>query len=334
MRISAGPGVRFLPRLALAALLVPGVLTAPVLAASARAQAPALSSAQAAATHQQSFATPDDAVAALVAAVQANVPQGLYAVLGPGSEKLVSSGDPYADADSAKRFLASYAEHHALDPAGTGQMMLEVGANDWQLPIPIVETNGRWHFDATAGAQELVDRRIGRNEIQAIRTLLGCVDAEREYFVLTGKEGHAEYAARFVSTPGEQDGLYWPASADAAESPLGPLVATAEAEGYPGELVAGKPTPYQGYYFRILKARGEDAPGGAKNFVVNGKMTGGFAFVAWPASYGSSGIMTFIVDDDGVVFQNDLGPDTAAIASAMSLFDPDLSWARVEIVGH
>ncbi len=332
MRINAGPGFRLLRRLALAALLAPlftvPLFTVPVLAA------PALSSAQAAATQQQTFATPDQAVAALVAAVQANIPQGLYAVLGPGSETLVSSGDPVADAEAAKRFLASYAEHHALDPAGAGEMMLEVGKNDWQLPIPIVEANGRWRFDSAAGAQELVDRRIGRNEIEAIRTLLGCVDAEREYFVLTGKQGHAEYAERFVSTPGQQDGLYWPASADAAESPLGPLVATAEAQGYPGELAAGKPTPYQGYYFRILKARGANAPGGAKDFVVNGQMTGGFALVAWPASYGSSGIMTFVVGEDGVVFQKDLGPGTAALASAMSLFDPDLSWARVELVGH
>ncbi|HTU55245.1 MAG TPA: DUF2950 family protein, partial [Acetobacteraceae bacterium] len=136
------------------------------------------------------------------------------------------------------------------------------------------------------------------------------------------------------STPGQKNGLYWVASADAAESPLGPLVATAETQGYPGELAAGKPTPYQGYFFRILKARGPNAPGGAKNFVVNGKMTGGFAFVAWPASYGSSGIMSFVVGEDGVVFQKNLGPRTAALASSMTLFDPDFTWARVELVGH
>ncbi len=318
MRISA---VHRLMRLALVVLLPFFLLVAPV---GARAQK----------TQQLTYATPADAVAALVAAVQANVPQELYAVLGPGSEKLVSSGDRYADAESARRFLASYAEHHALDPAGTGRMLLEVGNNGWQLPIPIVETNGRWHFDSAAGAQELVDRRIGRNEIQAIRTLLACVDAENAYYALAAKQGHPEYAERIVSNPGQQDGLYWPASADAAESPLGPLVATAEAEGYPGELKSGRLVPYQGYYFRILKARGPDAPGGAKDFVQEGRMTGGFAFVAWPASYGSSGIMSFIVGEDGIVFQKDLGTDTASIARAMSLFNPDLSWTRVELVNH
>ncbi|HUC19516.1 MAG TPA: DUF2950 domain-containing protein [Acetobacteraceae bacterium] len=320
MRIGRGPTIRPRLRLVLAALLTLGLL-----AGQAHAQTKKT---------QLSYASPDAAVTALVAAVQANVPLQLYAVLGPGSEKVVSSGDPYADAEGSKKFLAAYAEHHTLEPDGSGRMMLEIGTDDWEFPIPIVEADGRWHFDAAAGAQELLDRRIGRNEISAIRTLLACVDAEYAYFALTAKQGQGEFAERLVSRPGKQDGLYWPASSDEAESPLGPLVATAEAEGYPGNLVAGRPIPYQGYYFRVLKARGPNSPGGAKSFVKNGRMTGGFAFVTWPASYGASGIMTFIVGEDGVVFQKDLGPDTASIAGRMSVFDPDLSWARVELVGH
>jgi hypothetical protein len=317
MRIGRFRAIRLLPCLA---LLVLGLIAGP-----GRAQTPKT---------QLSYPSPEAAVAALVAAVQAQVPLQLYAVLGPGSEKVVSSGDPYADAEGAKRFLAAYAVHHAIEPAGSGRMMLEIGNDDWEFPIPIVEADGRWHFDAAAGAQELLDRRIGRNEISAIRTLLACVDAEYAYFAMTAKQGHGEFAERLVSQPGKRDGLYWPAASDEAESPLGPLVATAEAEGYPGDLVAGKLVPYQGYYFRILRARGPNSPGGAKNFVENGHMTGGFAFVAWPASYGASGIMTFLVGEDGVVFQKDLGPDTASIAGRMSVFDPDLSWTRVQIVGH
>jgi Protein of unknown function (DUF2950) len=299
------------------------VLSASLLALPAAAQT---------ATPQRTFATADQAAAALVAALQANDTQALYAVLGPGSEKLISSGDPYADAEGSRRFLAAYAEQHKLEPAGPDRMLLDVGSNHWQLPIPIVETAGSWHFDSAAGAQELVNRRIGRNEISAIRTLLACVDAEKAFFALTGAQGHAEYAARLVSTPGKRDGLYWPAASGADESPLGPLVATAEAEGYPGELVSGKQAPYQGYYFRILKAQGNDAPGGAKDYVKDGRLTGGFALIAWPASYSASGIMTFIVDQDGIVFQKDLGPDTATAAAAIIRFDPDLTWSRVEVV--
>lgn len=286
------------------------------------------------ATTERSFATAEQAVAALVDAVRANDPQAIYAVLGPGSEKLVSSGDRVADAAARQHFLQSYAEHHTLEPGGPGRMLLDVGNNDWQLPIPIVETAGRWRFDSAAGAEELVDRRIGRNEILAIRTMLACVDAENEFFALTGREGHAEYAQHFISTPGERDGLYWPATSPADESPLGPLVATAEEEGYPGERVSGKPSPYQGYYFRILKSQGAYAPGGAKDYVKDGRMTEGFALVAWPASYGASGIMTFIVDQGGIVFQKDLGPDTASAAAAITSFDPDLSWTRVEVVNR
>jgi Protein of unknown function (DUF2950) len=281
---------------------------------------------------QRDFASPDDAVAALIDAVKGNDTAALHAVFGPGSEKLITSGDQYADAEARRKFVASFDAQHKLVTEAADRVVLDVGPNDWPLPIPLVQANGRWHFDARAGAQELVDRRIGRNEIAAIRTLLACVDAQKVYFDLTGKQGTAEYAQRLVSQAGKQDGLYWPTEADADQSPLGPLVEQAQDEGYPGELVSGHPVPYQGYNFRILKAQGDNAPGGAKDYIANGKMTGGFALVAWPAIYGSSGVMTFQVDADGVVFQKDLGSQTAAIVKQMSRFDPDLSWARVDVV--
>lgn len=287
-----------------------------------------------AATAQESFTTAEDAVGALVAALRTNDATALATILGPGSAQLLSSGDPVADAAARQRFISAYEEQHQLLSGGAGQMLLEVGRNDWELPIPIVEAAGKWHFDSVAGAQELVDRRIGRNEIQAIRTLLGIVDAEKQYFSLTAGQGQGEFAERLASTPGNRDGLYWPASSNEDESPLGPLVATAEAEGYPGELVAGKPSPYQGYYFRILTAQGPYAAGGARSYLENGRMTGGFAVIAWPAIFGASGIMTFIVDQDGTVFQKDLGPDTAKAAAATKSFDPDLSWTRIEVVKH
>ena len=284
---------------------------------------------------QESYASADDAVSALVGATRAHDLAALRAVLGPGSEKLVSSGDRYADQQQQSRFIEAYDDKHALVQDGPDRMTLDVGANDWPMPIPIVESNGRWHFDTPAGAQEIIDRRIGRNELATIRVSLAYVDAQHDYFERMKQEtGTGFYAQHLVSTPGRHDGLYWPASAGAPESPLGPLVATAIEEGYPGELVKGKPIPYQGYYFRILKAQGPDAPGGANSYVESGRMTRGFALIAWPASHGSSGIMSFEVNQDGVVFQKDLGPKTAEIAAHITRFDPDLSWARINVTGQ
>ncbi len=284
---------------------------------------------------QATFASADDAVSALVAAARTHDLAALRAALGPGSEKLVSSGDRYADQQQQSRFVEHYDEKHALVQDGADRVTLDVGPNDWPMPIPIVESGGRWHFDTPAGAQEIIDRRIGRNELAAIRTSLAYVDAQHDYFERMKQEtGTGFYAEHLVSTPGRQDGLYWPASAGAPESPLGPLVATAIDEGYPGELVRGKPIPYQGYYFRILKAQGPDATEGAKSYVESGRMTGGFALIAWPATYGSSGIMSFEVNQDDVVFQKDLGPNTAEVAARINRFDPDLSWARIEVSGQ
>jgi hypothetical protein len=189
-----------------------------------------------------------------------------------------------------------------------------------------VQANGRWHFDTHAGAQEIVNRRIGRNEVGAIRTLLAIADAQSEYKAATGA-----YAARLLSSAGAQDGLYWPVEPGAPESPLGPLVDQAIDEGYPGAVEAGKQIPYHGYFFRVLKSQGPSADGGRMSYLVGGRQTGGFAVLAWPASYGSSGIMTFQVNQEGVVFQKDLGPETAKKVAAIGAFDPDLTWARVDI---
>jgi hypothetical protein len=279
----------------------------------------------------QTFATAEQAVTALVDALQGNKREAIQAVLGPGSEKLVNSGDKYSDAAERQRFLAAYEAQHKLVTATPGQMVVQVGNDDWPFPIPLVQADGRWHFDSIAGAQELIDRRIGRNEIAAIRTALAYVDAQKAFFAFTGQNGQGQYAQRLVSAPGKHDGLYWPANEGEAASPLAPLMAQALEEGYPGERVSGKPVPYHGYYFRILTGQGASAAEGARDYLSGGRMTNGFGLIAWPASYGASGIMSFIVNQDGIVFQKDLGPDTAAVAARTKLFNPDLSWARIDI---
>jgi hypothetical protein len=282
---------------------------------------------------QQSFASADEAVDALVNAVWAGNIQALLAILGPGAGKLVVSGDPVADEMARKQFLDGYAVRHAVTAADGGRMVLTVGPNDWPMPVPLVQAENRWHFDARLGAQEAVDRRIGRDELLTIRTVLASVEAERDYFdrVKRGSSSGA-YAQRMLSAPGSQNGLYWDTAPGEAPSPLGPLIEQARSEGYPGASPANnRQVPYQGYFYRILKAQGPNAPGGAKDYIRDGRMTEGFAFVAWPAAFGSSGVVTFLVIQYGIVFQKDLGPDTTTIVSRMVRFDPDLTWARVEI---
>ena len=280
---------------------------------------------------QRDFASAEEAATALVTAVRDHNEAELRAVLGPEADRLIDTGDPYNDREIQQRFVALFDQKHSIGQPSPGQAELDVGPDDWPLPIPIVENNGRWRFDTKAGAQTIIDRRIGRNELAAIRTLLTCVDAEHDFFARAKQAtGTGAYTQRLVSTPGRQDGLYWPVSEGETESPLGPLVDTAESQGYPGELIGGKPDPYEGYFFRILTAEGPNANQGAKSYIRSGKMTGGFALVAWPSRYESSGIMTFIAGPDGDVYQKDLGPDTARAAAAMKAFDPDLSWTRVD----
>ncbi len=285
------------------------------------------------AVQQQDFATADAAAEALFKACQADDVAALRAIFGPAGEKLVVSGDPVADRAARKRFVDSYTASHTLTPADNGRMVLVVGQDSWPMPIPLEQVGGRWRFDTALGAQQSVDRRIGRNELMTIRTLLAVVAAQKDYFDRVQRgTGDGAYAQRVLSTPGKQDGLYWEAAPGEAPSPLGPLIDQVQNEGYPGATAAkGQQTPYQGYFYHMLKAQGPNAPGGAKDYVQKGSMTGGFAFVAWPAGYESSGIMTFLVDQDGIVFQKDLGRDTAKIIAGMTRFDPDLTWTRVDV---
>jgi len=285
----------------------------------------ALFSAPAAATEEKIFTTPEQAVDALLAAARAGNTEALLKVLGPGSRKLVRSGDAVADAQSRGKFLTAYQEENRIESTGDDRVVLAVGKDDWPFPFPIVRRGDGWAFDASAGAQEILARRIGANELNAIEVCHAYVDAQREYAEKDrNHDDYVEYAQKIVSSPGKRDGLYWPAAADEEESPIGPLMAKARAEGYTAEKTGHQ--PYHGYYYRILKGQGAAAKGGAYDYVLNGHMIAGFALVAFPARYGVSGIMTFIVNHDDVVYQKDLGPNTAKLAREMSLFDPDSGW--------
>jgi hypothetical protein len=279
---------------------------------------------------QEIYASPEDAAKALVAALKARDAKAVLATLGAGSKSVIQSGDAVADRAARDRFLAAYDEANKLVKSGDSKAVLTVGRDEWPFPIPIVKSGASWRFDARQGRDELLNRRIGRNELYTTQAVQAYVDAQREYYARNPQKAKLhQYAQRFGSSEGRRDGLYWPVKASEQRSPLGPLFAQARSEGYKkGE--SGKPSPYHGYHYRILKAQGPNAAGGAYNYVVQGAMIGGFALVAYPAAYGSSGVMTFLVNHDGVVYEKDLGPDTASIAQRMSKFDPDSTWKRIE----
>jgi hypothetical protein len=274
----------------------------------------------AAARAQEHFPSPEAAARALEAAARRSGPERLAAVLGPGSEEIVSSGDPVDDAAARRRFATAAAERTGIERTSDAIAILRVGRNDWPFPLPIVRDADGWRFDTAAGKQELLNRRVGRNEITAIEVCRAYVDAQKEF----ARRFHT-YAQLLRSTPDKRDGLYWEAT-DRDVSPLGPLVASATAEGYRVREASEAPAPYHGYFFRILTAQGAHAPGGARDYVKDGQMSGGFALVAWPADHGSSGVMTFIVDAQGVVFQKDLGEGTGEAVKAITAYDPDGSW--------
>ena len=277
-------------------------------------------------TKEKTFATPDEAVSALVAAAKTDDVSAIRAILGSAPGEL-SSGDPVADRTLRKQFAAAYDAKHALTASGNA-MNLIIGTDDFPFAFPLVKTGDRWRFDAKAGKDELLARRIGQNELDAIKVMQAIVDAEREYASADRNgDGVLAYATKFASSKGKRDGLYWPTKEGEPPSPLGALVARATAEGYSGKGDA--PTAYHGYYYRMLKGQGKSSGGAAFDYVVHGRAIGGFAVVAYPAKYGSSGIMTFIVNQDGNVYQSDLGPGTQAKASAMSKFDPTTGWSRV-----
>jgi hypothetical protein len=281
---------------------------------------------------QKSFATPQQAVAALVAAVQDNNEAEISAILGPGSEDLTSSGDKIADENSRMRFLKAYAEKNSLAQESEARLaLLIIGEMDYPFPIPIVRQGDTWRFDTQAGRDEILNRRIGRNELHTIEVMQAYTDAQREYACQEPTGSGTEFAQKFSSSEGKKDGLYWEAGKDEEESPFGPLIVRAAEEGYEeGSLDKVPPEPFYGYYFKILKSQGEHANGGPYNYVVDGNMVLGFALIAYPAKYGNSGIMTFIINQEGVIYEKDLGEDTSTAAAAITTFDPDDTWRKYE----
>jgi len=276
---------------------------------------------------QQAYSSPENAAAALVAAVKTGTKSAILKVLGNAGADIVESGDDVADAEMRQRFLSAYDARNSIRTEGNKKATLILGADDFPFPIPLVNNKAGWEFDTAAGRREILYRRIGRNELDAIQTSLAFVDAQNEYAEKdrTG-EGAGVYAQNIVSSPGKKDGLFWRDDSD--PSPLGELAAQATAEGYKAGEQA---TPYHGYYFRILKAQGPDAPGGALNYVVKGKMIGGFALIAYPAEYGNSGVMTFMVNHAGTVYEKDLGTRTERIVRRIYWFDPDQTWKKVNV---
>jgi hypothetical protein len=286
-----------------------------------------LVSAAALGAKQASYTSAQDAVDALVAAVKAGSTDGIVAVLGPEGRALASSGDTVADAAARARFVAAYDEAHEVKQEAELRSILIIGKDEFPFPIPIIDEGGAWRFDTAAGTEEILDRRIGANELSAMKAALAYVDAQREYAAADRDGKGPQYARKLLSSEGSQDGLFWPTAEGEPESPLGPLVVNARAEGY-RKKTAG-PEPYHGYLFRVLTAQGKDAAGGAQDYIVKGRMIGGFGLVAAPAEYGNSGVMTFIVNQDGEVLQKDLGPNSARIAASMQRFDPDSTWKKV-----
>jgi len=284
------------------------------------------------ASAQQSFKTPDEAVNALMAAAKSGDRKAVVTLLGPGGEDIVSSGDEVADEGIRKEFVAAYDEKHAIKPDGERAFLI-VGKDDFPFPIPLVHKGDTWSFDTEAGRAEILYRRIGGNELDAIQASLAYVDAQNEYADKDRGDGVGVYAQRVISQPGKKDGLYWPTAAGEEESPLGELMAAANAQGYRARG-GGERTPFHGYYYKILTRQGPAAQGGVLDYVVKGKMIGGFGLVAWPAEYGNSGVMTFIVNHNGTVYEKDLGRRTAQVAAGMSAFNPDDTWKKVDTSGQ
>ena len=278
---------------------------------------------------QKTFSSPDEASRALIRAVQAGNEKDLLEIFGPDGKEIISSGDKVEDKKSRDAFAEKYQRMNRLVEEPDGTVRLYVGAENWPMPIPLVNRKDAWYFDTSAGKEEILFRRIGRNEIATIRVLRELVAAQKEYYGKTHDEPVQKYAQRFVSDQGKHNGLYWNASNRETESPIGPLLAYASSEGYAKKL-SSLPSPFQGYYFRVLMGQGKHASGGAKNYIVNGKMTRGFAFLAYSAEYADSGMMSFIINQDGILYQKDLGPKTADFAHALDEYDPDKTWARVE----
>lgn len=280
---------------------------------------------------QLTFASPEEAVRVLADAAIAKDRKAMVALFGSEAKGNVISGDQAADRDLFDRFVAAYKERNRIDTSTDNKVFLYVGNNEWPFPIPIVKKGERWVFDTEAGTAEILQRRIGRNELSTVQACLAYVDAQKDYARMVGqKDGLTEYARKFVSDPGTRNGLYWETKDSEEPSPLGIFMARARKEGYAPKQTGGKPVPYHGYFYKILSAQGKNAPGGAYDYVVKDRMIGGFALVAYPAQYGVTGVMTFIVNQDGVVYQKNLGKNTTKTTGLMKAFDPDDSWKKVQ----
>ena len=274
---------------------------------------------------QKSFASPEEAVNALVAAVKADDKQELLAILGSGGMELISSGDEVADKVGREKFLKAYNEMNKLEKASANKIILHIGKDDWSLPIPVVEKSKKWLFDTKAAKEEILNRRIGRNELNVMEVLHAYIDAQCEYASKDRNgDGVAQFAPKIISTEGKRDGLYWDAQEGEEMSPLGPFFAQASNEGYTNL------SPFHGYYYKILRGQGKYATGSAYDYVVKGKMILGYALVAYPAQYGNSGIMTFITNQEGVIYEKNLGKNTVNIANAIKKFNPDKTWRKVK----
>jgi len=278
---------------------------------------------------QKVFGSPEEAMKVLVETVQVGDKKGILAVLGPDGENIIDSGDAVQDKNVQDRFVKAYEERVEYVKEKQDQVSVIIGKDNWPFPIPIVKRGEGWAFDTRAGKEEMLNRRIGRNELSAIQVCLAYVEAQREY-ASTDREqdGVIQYAQKVLSDPYRRNGLYWEVGEGEIPSPLGPFIAQAAQAGYTKK--GDKPIPYHGYYYKILKAQGKNAPGGAFSYVINGHMVAGFALVAWPAEYAVSGVMTFIVNQNGTVYQKDLGLKTGELAKTMTLYNPDRTWRRAQ----
>jgi hypothetical protein len=280
-------------------------------------------------TGQQVFPSPGAAVSALIDANKTDNMNALSSILGPDADKVLSSGDPVADENARSEFARRYEEMHRIAYDDQERVVLYIGAENWPVPIPIIKKDGNWVFDTAAGVEELQYRRVGRNELFTINVLQDLADAQTEY-AADAHDGERTglFAQKILSDAGKQNGLYWTTAEGQPESPIGPLVASASEEGYKKES-GGNPIPFHGYYYKVLTGQGRNAPGGAKSYIVGGQMTKGFAFLAYPAEYRASGIMTFMISQEGVIVQKNLGPETASLAGQIESFSPDSSWQEV-----
>lgn len=281
---------------------------------------------------QAQFDTPNAAADALVSALRSDNTAELTSIFGAGDADLLNSGDPVADRAERDAFVTKYDTQHSLAASSFDSVTIVAGLTDWPMPIPIVKnpSTGKWSFDTAAGKQELINRRVGRNELSTIQTCLAVVDAQREYANMDADgNGMREFAVRFISSPGKKDGLYWPTEPGQPQSPLGLLVSQASNEGYVPNT--GDPEgrrPFRGYFYRMLTSQGNYAPDGARDYVLGGMMIGGFAVIAWPAEYGNSGVMTFMVNQDGIVYERDIGSDTQNYATTIPAYNPGPEWRQ------